>query len=65
VTGGVLTTGNGSAIEGDWSLGVLGDVGSVRGSGVTVLPQKQLDARCELFRPLYEAIGGKDAIAPY
>jgi hypothetical protein len=44
---------------------VLGDVGEVRGSGVTVLPQRELDARCELFRPLYEAIGGKDAIAPY
>jgi carboxylesterase type B len=50
---------------GDWGLGVLGDVGEVRGSGVTVLPQRELDARCELFRPLYEAIGGKDAIAPY
>jgi carboxylesterase type B len=65
VSGGVLTMENGSVVEGDWSLGVLGDVGNVRGSGVTVLPQREVDARCELFRPLYEAIGGADAIAAY
>jgi hypothetical protein len=65
VDGGLLTMGNGSDVEGDWSLGVLGDVGNVRGSGVTVLPQSEVDTRCELFRPMYEAIGGTDAIAPY
>jgi carboxylesterase type B len=64
VEGGVLTMGNGSLIEGDWSLGVLGDVGDVKGSGVTVLPQSAVDARCELFRPLFEAIGGEGAIPP-
>jgi carboxylesterase type B len=59
--GGLLSMGNGSALKGDWSLGVLGDVGDVKGSGVTVLPQSALDARCELFRPLYQTIGGVDA----
>ncbi|KAH6235186.1 hypothetical protein HBI42_020270 [Parastagonospora nodorum] len=64
VGGGVLKMGNESLIEGDWSLGVLGDVGDVKGSGVTVLPQSAVDARCELFRPLFEAVGGEGAIPP-
>jgi len=62
--GGVLKMGNGSLIEGDWSLGVLGDVGSVKGSGVTVLPQSAVDKRCELFRPMFEAVGGEGAMPP-
>jgi carboxylesterase type B len=63
VHGGVLWMGNGSEFMGDWNLGVLGDVGNVKGSGVTVLPQRDLDARCALFRPLFEAVVGKDGFA--
>ncbi|KAG9582865.1 alpha/beta-hydrolase, partial [Aureobasidium melanogenum] len=54
--GGILTGPNGTVQQGAWDLGVLGDVGSVRGSGVTVLPQSVVDGRCGLFVPVYEAI---------
>ncbi|CAD0101198.1 unnamed protein product [Aureobasidium mustum] len=54
--GGILMGSNGTVQQGDWDLGVLGDVGSVRGSGVTVLPQSTVDGRCGLFVPVYEAI---------
>jgi acetylcholinesterase len=43
---------------GDWSLGVLGNVGDVRGGGVTVLPQSKLDYRCDLYKPIFQAIVG-------
>jgi carboxylesterase type B len=58
VTGGVYQDQNATVVEGDWSLGVLGDVGDVRGSGITVLPQSDLDYRCSLFRPIFEAAVG-------
>ncbi|OAL02073.1 alpha/beta-hydrolase [Phaeosphaeriaceae sp. SRC1lsM3a] len=63
--GGVLRMGNKTEVTGDWSLGVFGDVGHVRGSGVTVLPQRDFDARCELFRPIFESVGGKDSTPPW
>jgi carboxylesterase type B len=63
VSGGVLQMGNVSAVFGDWNLGVLGNVGEVRGSGVTVVPQSDLDTRCELFRPMFESIVGKDGVS--
>ncbi|KAB2110991.1 hypothetical protein AG0111_0g796 [Alternaria gaisen] len=62
VMGGLYQDQNATVIEGDWSLGVLGDVGNVRGSGVTVLPQSGLDYRCSLFRPIFEAIVGAQGI---
>lgn len=62
VAGGVLQMGNGSELTRDWNLGLLGDVGSVTGSDVTILPQRDLDAKCQLFRPLFEAVVGKDGI---
>lgn len=49
---------------GDWNLGVLGDVGKVRGGGVTVLPQSQLDFRCGLYKPIYLAIVGTEGMPP-
>jgi carboxylesterase type B len=64
VGGGVLNMGNGSVARGDWNLGVIGDVGSARGSGVTVLSQRDFDKKCELFRPMYESIVGKDGMLP-
>lgn len=62
--GGVLRMENGSEVRGDWNLGVIGDVGDVRGSGVTVLPQREFDGKCELFRPMYESTVGKDGMPP-
>lgn len=54
--GGILMGLNGTVQQGDWDLAVLGDVGDVRGSGVTVLPQSAVDGRCGLWVPVYEAI---------
>jgi hypothetical protein len=62
VEGGVLQMGNVSAVYGDWNLGVFGNVGDIRGSGVTVVPQSELDTKCELFRPMFESIVGKDGV---
>ncbi|KAI4621207.1 uncharacterized protein J4E87_006835 [Alternaria ethzedia] len=64
VAGGVYQDQNATVVEGDWNLGVLGDVGGVRGSGVTVLPQSDLDYRCSLFRPIFEANVGPQGIPP-
>ncbi|RAR00095.1 alpha beta-hydrolase [Stemphylium lycopersici] len=64
VSGGVYQDGNASVVAGDWNLGVFGNVGSVRGSGVTVLPQSELDYRCSLFRPLFEAVVGSGGMPP-
>jgi len=64
VAGGVYQDQNATAVEGYWNLGVLGDVGGVRGSGVTVLPQSDLDYRCSLFRPIFEANVGPQGIPP-
>ncbi|KAL1799235.1 hypothetical protein ACET3X_003272 [Alternaria dauci] len=62
VTGGLYQNQNATVVEGDWNLGVLGDVGNVRGSGVTVLPQSSLNYRCSLFRPIFEAVVGAQGI---
>lgn len=64
VLGGIFRDQNSSALAGDWNLGVFGDVGNVRGSGVTVLPQSQLDHRCSLFQPIFEAVVGPAGIPP-
>lgn len=64
VPGGILQDTSANVTTGDWNLGVLGDVGNARGSGVTVLPQSDLDYRCSLFRPLFEAVVGAEGIAP-
>ncbi|KAH0282341.1 alpha/beta-hydrolase [Aureobasidium namibiae CBS 147.97] len=53
---GQLNSGDGSVLQEDWDLGVLGDVGNVHGSGVTVLPQSAVDGKCALFAPVYKAI---------
>ncbi|KAF2029590.1 alpha/beta-hydrolase, partial [Setomelanomma holmii] len=64
VNGGLLLSNNGTVVQGDWNLGVLGDVARARGSGVTVLPQSQLDYRCGLYRPIFEAVVGKEGLPP-
>ncbi len=64
MVGGMYQDGNASVIKGDWSLAVLGDVGSVRGSGATVIEQSDVDFRCALLRPIYEAVVGAGAFPP-
>jgi hypothetical protein len=64
VRGGIFRNQNASVVTGDWNLGVLGDVGNVRGSGVTVLPQSQFDYRCGLYQPIFEAVVGRAGIPP-
>jgi acetylcholinesterase len=64
VSGGLYLDQNAAVVTGDWNLGILGDVGNVRGSGVTVFPQSALDYRCGLFRPIYEALVGAEGIPP-
>ncbi|KAI4731119.1 alpha/beta-hydrolase [Aureobasidium sp. EXF-10728] len=54
--GGILTSPDGTVQQGDWNLGILGDVGNILGSGVTVLPAAAIDGRCALFAPVYEAL---------
>lgn len=56
-TSGEVTTGN-------WDLGVLGDAGRVKGAGVVVSPQSQLDYRCNLYKPIYQAVVGTAGIPP-
>jgi hypothetical protein len=62
VSGGVYFGSN--LTSGDWNMAVLGDVGDVRGGGVTVLPQTQLDYRCSLFSPIFEAMLGSAGMPP-
>ena len=62
--GGLYQDGNASVVRGDWSVGVFGDVGNVRGSGITVLSQADIDFRCALFKPVYEAAVGKEGMPP-
>jgi carboxylesterase type B len=42
--------------ESDEDLGVLGNVGDVTGSGVTVIRESDVDGRCGLFKDIYESI---------
>lgn len=64
ITGGLLIDSNTTVVRGDWNLGVFGDIGAAKSAGVTVLPQSQFDSRCALFRPLYEAVVGKEGMPP-
>ena len=64
VVDGIYYDGGGNVTAGAWDLGVLGDVGRVRGAGVTVLPQTQLDYRCSLWKPLYQANVGSAGMPP-
>lgn len=56
--GGLYYDNSGNVTSGEWDLAVLGDVGAVKGGGVTVLPQSQFDYRCSLYKPIYQAIVG-------
>lgn len=62
VSGGLLLDRNMTIQTGDWNLAVFGDVGDVRGSGITVLPQSEFDARCSLFRSMFEDVMGLDGM---
>lgn len=54
--GGYYTGPAGTALNGSWDLGVLGNAGNEFSSGVTVIPQAELDYRCPLFEEVYEVI---------
>ena len=54
---GVGMAGEYAGAEEDQDLAVLGDVGDVQGGGATVVRQSEVDTRCGLFRPVYEALG--------
>lgn len=62
--GGVLRDSHAALVQGDWNLAVLGDVGHEKTSGATVLPSAGLDARCDLYKPLYEAVAGAQGLPP-
>ena len=58
--GGYYGGSDGRTLLGDWNVAVLGNAGNVLSSGVTVMPQAQIDARCAVFAPVYKAmIGGE------
>lgn len=62
VVDGLYYSGGGNVTIGDWNLGVLGDVGNARSGAVTVLPQSKLDFRCDLYKPIYQAVVGRDGM---
>lgn len=64
VLGGIFQDRINTVVKGNWNLGVFGDVGNARGSGVTILPQSDVDFRCGLFKPIYEAIVGPNGFPP-
>ena len=65
VVDGLYYSSDGNATAGEWNLGVLGDVGNVRTGAVTVLPQSKLDFRCNLYKPIYQAIVGMSGIPTF
>lgn len=61
---GIYYDGSGNATVGDWDLAILGDVGKVKGAGATIYPQRLVDYRCVLYKPVYQAIVGTAGIPP-
>ncbi|KXT17296.1 hypothetical protein AC579_520 [Pseudocercospora musae] len=59
-TGGVYYSENGTLLQGNFDLGVLGNRGDVLGSGVTVIDSQEVDYRCGLFHLTYQAIVNMD-----
>lgn len=53
VEGGMYSDAQGDALQGEWNLGVFGNRGDALSSGVTVIPQSEVDYRCGLWTPLY------------
>ena len=64
VRGGLYQDLLGNVRRGDWNIGVLGDVADVKGSGVTVLPQSDLDSKCAIYLPIFKALVGARGIPP-
>jgi hypothetical protein len=56
--GGYYRGSDGSTLVGDWNVAVLGNAGNILSSGVTVMPQAQIDAKCAVFAPVYKTIAG-------
>ena len=53
--GGLYMDATGSLVSGAWNLGLWGNRYDVMGSGITVIDQEEVDYRCSLFSPIYEA----------
>ena len=56
--GGVYMDASGNVVSGAWDLGLWGNRGDAMSSGVTVVDQLELDYRCGLFTPIYQAAAG-------
>lgn len=54
--GGVYTDAQGNVLEGAWDLGLFGNRGDAMASGITVIPQQEVDYRCGFWVPVYEAV---------
>lgn len=61
VEGGVYTDAQGNVLEGAWDLALFGNGGDVKSSGVTVIDQQDVDYRCGLWTPVYEAVAALSA----
>jgi carboxylesterase type B len=55
VVGGVYQDASGEAVDGTWNTGLFGNRDNALSSGVTVIDQSEVDSRCALFEPIYEA----------
>lgn len=54
--GGVYAGPQGNVLNGSWDLGLFGNAEDVASSGVTVIAQQEVDYRCGLWTPVYEAV---------
>ncbi|KAJ9630417.1 hypothetical protein H2203_000937 [Taxawa tesnikishii (nom. ined.)] len=45
-----------NVLNGTWDVGLLGNRKDALSSGVTVIPQEEVDYKCALFAPYYQAI---------
>lgn len=55
--GGWYAGSQGNALNGSKDLALLGNTGSEAGNGVTLIAQQEVDYRCGLWTPVYEAVG--------
>lgn len=58
--GGTYIDEYGRSVEGAYDLAVLGNRHNILSSGVTMIDQEEVDSRCGLFLPIYEAIMAMD-----
>lgn len=54
--GGTYIDEYGMSVEGSYNLAVLGNRNNELGSGVTIIDQNEVDYRCSVFEPTYQAV---------